>query len=65
MKFKGTGIFLAWGVLTIWIGYLAASPETGKPNISVKIQTRTKNPVVPTFDINAHLQDLHIDPETK
>ena len=30
----------------------------------MKIQTRTKNPGVPAFDINAHLQDLHIDPET-
>ena len=63
MKFKGTNIFLIWGVLTIWIGYLASSPETRKPNISVKIQTRTKKPAVPAFDINPHLQDLHINPE--
>ena len=63
MRFKGTSILLIWGVLTIWIGYLASSSETRKPNISVKIQTRTKKPVVPTFDINSHLQDLHINPE--
>ena len=63
MNFKGTVILLALGVLTIWISCLTASSETGKPNISVKIQTRTKNPEFPTFDINSHLQDLHIDPE--
>ena len=64
MKFKGTSILLTWGVLTIGIGYLASSPETRKPNISVKIQTRTKNPPVPAFDINSHLQDLHLDPRS-